>query len=99
MLASFEKTTDHLVRRSNFQIFFRFASFAHIDSFAFQFDAALYSKEDAIEGVSECIILGTPAKKTGTSIASLITSAPAISQPKKPLFERLYRAVHRARPA
>ncbi|KAF9191249.1 hypothetical protein BGZ51_007569 [Haplosporangium sp. Z 767] len=34
MLASFEKTTDHL------------------------FEAALYSKEDAIEGVSECIIMG-----------------------------------------
>ncbi|KAI5454682.1 DNA-directed RNA polymerase III subunit C1 (rpo31) [Naganishia albida] len=74
MLASFEKTTDHL------------------------FDAALYSKEDAIEGVSECIILGTPAKKTGTAIASLVTSPPVIVQPKKPLFERLYKAI-RARPA
>ena len=36
MLASFEKTTDHL------------------------FDAALYGKKDAIEGVSECIIMGIP---------------------------------------
>jgi DNA-directed RNA polymerase III subunit RPC1 len=63
-----------------------------------QFDAALYSKEDAIEGVSECIILGTPAKKTGTAIASLVTSPPVIVQPKKPLFERLYKAI-RARAA
>eukprot|EP00271_Cylindrocystis_brebissonii_P003380 TRINITY_DN1429_c0_g2_i2.p1 TRINITY_DN1429_c0_g2~~TRINITY_DN1429_c0_g2_i2.p1 ORF type:complete len:426 (+),score=95.17 TRINITY_DN1429_c0_g2_i2:436-1713(+) len=36
MLASFEKTTDHL------------------------FDAALHGRTDAIEGVSECIILGIP---------------------------------------
>jgi len=36
MLASFEKTTDHL------------------------FDASLYGKKDAIEGVSECIIMGAP---------------------------------------
>lgn len=43
MLASFEKTTDHL------------------------FDAALYSKRDAIEGVSECIIMGNPANDIGTS--------------------------------
>ena len=36
MLASFERTTDHL------------------------FDAAFYGKKDAIEGVSECIIMGVP---------------------------------------
>jgi hypothetical protein len=36
MLASFEKTTDHL------------------------FDAAVHSRKDAIVGVSECIIMGTP---------------------------------------
>lgn len=36
MLASFEKTTDHL------------------------FDASLFGKTDTIEGVSECIIMGTP---------------------------------------
>jgi len=36
MLASFEKTTDHL------------------------FDAAIYSKTDCIDGVSECIIMGVP---------------------------------------
>jgi hypothetical protein len=36
MLASFEKTTDHL------------------------FDAALFGKRDAVEGVSECIIMGIP---------------------------------------
>lgn len=44
MLASFEKTTDHL------------------------FDASLFSKRDAIEGVSECIIMGTPAPGCGTSL-------------------------------
>lgn len=36
MLASFERTADHL------------------------FDAALYGKKDTVEGVSECIIMGTP---------------------------------------
>lgn len=36
MLASFEKTTDHL------------------------FEASFYGKEDPVEGVSECIILGIP---------------------------------------
>merc|ERR1711916_190552 len=36
MLASFEKTTDHL------------------------FDAAVHFRKDAIEGVSECIIMGVP---------------------------------------
>jgi hypothetical protein len=34
-----------------------------------QFDAALYSKEDAIEGVSECIIMGNPAANCGTSMS------------------------------
>ncbi|KAF9569256.1 hypothetical protein EC968_002626 [Mortierella alpina] len=47
MLASFEKTTDHL------------------------FDAALYSKKDAIEGVSECIIMGIPMS-IGTGLFKLI---------------------------
>lgn len=36
MLASFEKTTDHL------------------------FEAAIRGREDKIEGVSECIIMGIP---------------------------------------
>ncbi|KAF9383969.1 hypothetical protein CPC16_008651 [Podila verticillata] len=47
MLASFEKTTDHL------------------------FEAALYSKKDAIEGVSECIIMGIPMS-IGTGLFKLI---------------------------
>ncbi|KAF9975704.1 DNA-directed RNA polymerase III subunit [Actinomortierella ambigua] len=47
MLASFEKTTDHL------------------------FEAALYSKKDAIEGVSECIIMGIPMT-IGTGLFKLI---------------------------
>lgn len=36
MLASFEKTSDHL------------------------FDASLHGRDDPIEGVSECIIMGIP---------------------------------------
>lgn len=44
MLASFEKTTDHL------------------------FDASAYGKKDFIAGVSESIIMGNPASKTGTSM-------------------------------
>jgi len=67
MLASFEKTTDHL------------------------FDAALYSKEDAIEGVSECIIMGNPAANCGTSMASLVVEAPALPPPKHLLFENAYK--------
>jgi len=33
-----------------------------------QFDASLYSKIDEVEGVSECIIMGTPAIGFGTSL-------------------------------
>lgn len=47
MLASFEKTTDHL------------------------FDAAVHSREDAIVGVSECIIMGVPIP-IGTGIFKLV---------------------------
>lgn len=59
MLASFEKTTDHLVSPkipSKDRVTHR------------QFDASLFSKRDAIEGVSECIIMGTPAPGCGTSL-------------------------------
>lgn len=66
MLASFEKTTDHL------------------------FDASLFSKVDEIEGVSECIIMGTPAPNCGTSIASIVTSAPFLSKRKPLVFEDSY---------
>lgn len=47
MLASFEKTTDHL------------------------FDAAVHAREDAIVGVSECIIMGVPIP-IGTGIFKLL---------------------------
>ncbi|CAG8805936.1 9364_t:CDS:1, partial [Gigaspora rosea] len=47
MLASFEKTTDHL------------------------FDAALHSKRDCLEGVSESIIMGMPMQ-LGTGLFKLI---------------------------
>jgi DNA-directed RNA polymerase III subunit RPC1 len=67
MLASFEKTTDHL------------------------FDASLFSKVDEIEGVSECIIMGTPAPSCGTSIASIVTSAPFLKPKKTLLFETAYK--------
>lgn len=47
LLASFEKTTDHL------------------------FEAAFFSQEDKICGVSECIILGTPMT-IGTGLFKLL---------------------------
>merc|ERR1719431_549829 len=52
MLASFEKTSDHL------------------------FDAAYYGQKDAINGVSECIIMGIPMR-VGTGLMELLY------QPKK----------------
>ncbi|WVN88031.1 uncharacterized protein L203_103230 [Cryptococcus depauperatus CBS 7841] len=68
MLASFEKTTDHL------------------------FDASLFSKKDEIQGVSECIIMGTPAPGCGTSLASIVTSAPLLPPRKTLLFESAFKA-------
>lgn len=64
MLASFEKTTDHL------------------------FDAAARLAQDAIEGVSECIILGVAAP-VGTGAFKLIrrTEMESSSEPKKLLFD------------
>merc|ERR1719249_555233 len=50
MLASFEKTSDHL------------------------FDAAYYGQRDAINGVSECIIMGIPMN-LGTGIFKLLFQA------------------------
>ena len=79
MLASFEKTTDHL------------------------FDASAYGKTDCIAGVSESIIMGNPAANCGTSMwvtikyistralifhrPALYSPAPAISKPRRLLFE------------
>ncbi|KAI0029671.1 beta and beta-prime subunits of DNA dependent RNA-polymerase [Vararia minispora EC-137] len=63
MLASFEKTTDHL------------------------FDAAAYGKTDSIAGVSESIIMGNPAAGCGTSLPALVSPAPALSKPRRLLFE------------
>ncbi|BFZ57438.1 DNA-directed RNA polymerase III subunit C1 (rpo31) [Savitreella phatthalungensis] len=64
MLASFEKTTDHL------------------------FDAAARLAQDAIEGVSECIILGVPAP-IGTGAFKVIRlSEQFLDKPrKKPVFD------------
>ena len=67
MLASFEKTTDHLVSWSLAVCCGR--HLINALAAAKQFDAALYSKEDAIEGVSECIIMGNPAANCGTSMS------------------------------
>jgi len=67
MLASFEKTTDHL------------------------FDSALYSKRDAIAGVSECIIMGAPANNCGTAMPGLVTEELKVSKPRTQLFEAHYR--------
>jgi len=50
MLASFEKTTDHL------------------------FDAAVHGRTDAIDGVSECIIMGIPVP-IGTGLFKLLKRA------------------------
>jgi DNA-directed RNA polymerase III subunit RPC1 len=60
MLASFEKTTDHLVR------FFDIGLVPLLTSS--QFDASLFSKKDEVQGVSESIIMGTPAPGCGTSL-------------------------------
>lgn len=68
MLASFEKTTDHL------------------------FDAARYAKQDDIDGVSECIIMGSPMP-VGTGLFKVI-SKQSIDykvnniKPKELLFDR-----------
>lgn len=63
MLASFEKTTDHL------------------------FDAALYSRRDAIEGVSECIIMGI-TMPIGTGLFKLLQAqSKPIPSPRQLLFD------------
>jgi DNA-directed RNA polymerase III subunit RPC1 len=66
MLASFEKTTDHL------------------------FDAAMYGKKDSVDGVSECIIMGTPMP-IGTGLFKLLADQPAASvqlaPPRKLVFD------------
>jgi len=65
MLASFEKTTDHL------------------------FDAAVHSREDAIVGVSECIIMGTPIS-IGTGLMKVLQkSQPVPIAPRVRLMDRL----------
>lgn len=57
MLASFEKTTDHL------------------------FDAAVHGRTDAIDGVSECIIMGIPIP-IGTGLFKLLKRATRASKPE-----------------
>jgi DNA-directed RNA polymerase III subunit RPC1 len=64
MLASFEKTTDHL------------------------FNASFNARRDPIQGVSECIILGSPANNIGTAMPALVTSKPSLPRPYKTVFER-----------
>ncbi|CAD6884991.1 unnamed protein product [Tilletia caries] len=63
MLASFEKTTDHL------------------------FDAALFGKTDAIQGVSESIIMGHPAEGLGTGLPALVQPRPMHLPQRQLLFE------------
>jgi DNA-directed RNA polymerase III subunit RPC1 len=58
MLASFEKTTDHL------------------------FDAAVHARQDAIVGVSECIIMGVPIP-IGTGLFKLLHKAKQAVEVKK----------------
>jgi len=64
MLASFEKTSDHL------------------------FDAAYHGQEDAINGVSECIIMGIPMR-VGTGLMELLHKPNKYTPPesRKLLFD------------
>merc|ERR1711971_663069 len=64
MLASFEKTADHL------------------------FDAAYHGQEDAINGVSECIIMGIPTR-VGTGLMELLYQPNKYTPPasRKLLFD------------
>ncbi|RKP18443.1 beta and beta-prime subunits of DNA dependent RNA-polymerase [Rozella allomycis CSF55] len=65
MLASFEKTTDHL------------------------FEAAVFSKKDAINGVSECIIMGIPMP-IGTGMFKLQNNIDLSPGPQLvPIFESI----------
>ena len=59
MLASFEKTTDHL------------------------FEASFFGKSDKIQGVSECIIMGTPMS-VGTGHFKIVAKTPK----EEPLKQR-----------
>lgn len=65
MLASFEKTTDHL------------------------FDAARFAKQDDIDGVSECIIMGSPMP-VGTGLFRILQQErqQVIPEKKALLFDR-----------
>ncbi|KAI8613763.1 hypothetical protein BC830DRAFT_1130691 [Chytriomyces sp. MP71] len=67
MLASFEKTTDHL------------------------FEASFFGKKDAINGVSECIIMGVPMG-IGTGLFKLLSQVnrpeDAIAAPKQIIFDQ-----------
>merc|ERR1719473_2274981 len=64
MLASFEKTTDHL------------------------FDAAVHGRSDKIEGVSECIIMGTPVR-LGTGLFKLLHQVDVgdLPAPRAPILQ------------
>nr|WPS94681.1 DNA-directed RNA polymerase III subunit RPC1 [Naematelia aurantialba] len=131
MLASFEKTTDHLVSGkgvwsivpslsslslisvsrlcvsflslvSSLSLVSRpsvHSSHSAAKANTGQFDASLFSKKDEIQGVSECIIMGTPAPGCGTSLASMVTPAPPIPAKKALLFEGAYKAALKRRQA
>ncbi|GAA6029739.1 hypothetical protein JCM8097_001026 [Rhodosporidiobolus ruineniae] len=64
MLASFEKTTDHL------------------------FNASFNARRDPIQGVSECIILGSPANNVGTAMPALVADKPRLPPQYRTVFER-----------
>lgn len=65
MLASFERTTDHL------------------------FDAAVHSREDPIDGVSECIIMGTNVR-LGTGLFNLLYKVQPIKKESRPPLMQFY---------
>jgi DNA-directed RNA polymerase III subunit RPC1 len=64
MLASFEKTTDHL------------------------FEASFFGKQDRIQGVSECIIMGVPMQ-LGTGMFKLLQYDNFLTEKplRKPIFD------------
>lgn len=77
-----QKSKDSVLMNSSFE-----RSTDHL------FDASLYGKSDAIDGVSECIIMGTPAKKAGTMLPVLVREPPLLRAPKPLLFEDTWKTV------
>lgn len=89
MLASFEKTTDHLVGLRALDPLFA-CLLTSLSTALAQFDASLYAKKDAIQGVSESIIMGQPAEQLGTSMPALVIPKPKFPRRKHCEFEDMF---------